>query len=75
MNWTPVLQKEQRYYTTRMQALKDADFVYVKNWSTYHDYGKMYTNDPEWMLTNEKLIAHQSCKSNALPSGETECGT
>ena len=36
-------------------ALKDADFVYVKNWSTYNDYGKMYTNDPEWMLTNEQL--------------------
>jgi N-succinyl-L-ornithine transcarbamylase len=36
-------------------ALKDADFVYVKNWSTYTDYGKIYNNDPEWMLTNEKL--------------------
>jgi N-succinyl-L-ornithine transcarbamylase len=36
-------------------ALKDADFVYVKNWSTYNDYGKIYCNDPEWMLTNEKL--------------------
>jgi N-succinyl-L-ornithine transcarbamylase len=36
-------------------ALKDADFVYVKNWSTYTDYGKIYCNDPEWMLTNEKL--------------------
>jgi N-succinyl-L-ornithine transcarbamylase len=39
------------------EALKDADFVYVKNWSTYTDYGKIYTNDPEWMLTNEKLKA------------------
>jgi N-succinyl-L-ornithine transcarbamylase len=37
------------------EALKDADFVYVKNWSTYNDYGKIYTNDPEWMLTSEKL--------------------
>src|SRR6187401_831774 len=37
------------------EALKDADFVYVKNWSTYTDYGKIYCNDPEWMLTNEKL--------------------
>ena len=37
------------------EALKDADFVYVKNWSTYKDYGKIYTNDPAWMLTNEKL--------------------
>lgn len=36
-------------------ALKDADFVYIKNWSTYKDYGKIYCNDPEWMLTNEKL--------------------
>ena len=36
-------------------ALKDADFVYVKNWSTFHDYGRVYCNDPEWMLTNEKL--------------------
>src|ERR1700743_959471 len=36
-------------------ALKDADFVYVKNWSTYNDYGKIYCNDPEWMLTAEKL--------------------
>jgi len=37
------------------EALKDADFVYVKNWSTYTDYGKIYCNDPEWMLTNEKM--------------------
>jgi N-succinyl-L-ornithine transcarbamylase len=37
------------------EALKGADFVYVKNWSTYSDYGKIYCNDPEWMLTNEKL--------------------
>lgn len=37
------------------EALKDADFVYVKNWSTYQDYGKIYCNDPGWMLTNNKL--------------------
>lgn len=37
------------------EALKDADFVYVKNWSTYNDYGKIYENDPKWMLTNEKI--------------------
>ena len=36
-------------------ALKDADFVYVKSWSTYTDYGRIYCNDPGWMLTNEKL--------------------
>lgn len=37
------------------EALKDADFVYVKNWSTFNDYGRIYCNDPSWMLTTEKL--------------------
>ncbi|CAN5451526.1 ornithine carbamoyltransferase [soil metagenome] len=44
------------------EALKDADFVYVKNWSTYVDYGKIYCNDPEWMLTNEKLQTTNKAK-------------
>jgi len=42
--------------------LKDADYVYVKNWSTYADYGKIYENDPEWMLTNEKLALTNNAK-------------
>ena len=37
------------------EALKDADFVYAKNWSNYHDYGKIVSEDENWMLTNEKL--------------------
>src|SRR5215813_4484545 len=36
------------------EALKDADFVYVKNWSTYNDYGKIYTNNPKWMLKKKR---------------------
>jgi N-succinyl-L-ornithine transcarbamylase len=44
------------------EALKDADYVYVKNWSTYTDYGKIYENDPEWMLTNEKLALTNNAK-------------
>ncbi len=49
-------------------ALKDADFVYVKNWSTYKDYGKIYTNDPEWMLTNEQLqLTNQAKIMHCLP--------
>lgn len=43
-------------------ALKDADFVYIKNWSTYTDYGKIYCNDPEWMLTNDKLATTNKAK-------------
>ena len=44
------------------KALKDADFVYVKNWSTYTDYGKIYESDPKWMLTNEKLRATNNAR-------------
>jgi N-succinyl-L-ornithine transcarbamylase len=43
-------------------ALKNADFVYVKNWSTYQDYGRIYCNDPEWMLTNEKILLTNHAK-------------
>jgi N-succinyl-L-ornithine transcarbamylase len=44
------------------EALKDADFVYVKNWSTYQDYGKIYCNDPGWMLTQAKLANTRNAK-------------
>jgi N-succinyl-L-ornithine transcarbamylase len=36
-------------------AIKDADYIYVKNWSSYTDYGKVFTEDPSWLLTNNKL--------------------
>jgi len=36
-------------------ALKDADFVYVKNWSNYNDYGKITSQDSDWMMTKDKL--------------------
>lgn len=44
------------------EALKEADYVYVKNWSTYTDYGKIYENDPRWMLTNKKLAITNNAK-------------
>jgi N-succinyl-L-ornithine transcarbamylase len=44
------------------EALMGADFVYVKNWSTYSDYGRIYCNDPRWMLTPEKLIHASNAK-------------
>ena len=50
------------------EALKGADFVYVKNWSTYNDYGKIYNNDPKWMLTADKLkTTHQAKVMHCLP--------
>jgi N-succinyl-L-ornithine transcarbamylase len=43
-------------------ALKDADYVYVKNWSSYEDYGKMSCNDPEWMLNKNKIALTNNAK-------------
>ncbi|WP_092466892.1 Rossmann-fold NAD(P)-binding domain-containing protein [Winogradskyella thalassocola] len=39
----------------QVDALKDADFVYVKNWSNYKDYGKILNQDENWMITKAKL--------------------
>lgn len=44
------------------EALKGADFVYVKNWSTYNDYGKIYTNDPKWMLKHKRWVHTNNAK-------------
>jgi N-succinyl-L-ornithine transcarbamylase len=43
-------------------ALKDADFVFVKNWSAYHEYGKVLCSDASWMLTNQKLAVTNDAK-------------
>ncbi|MDZ7934919.1 MAG: N-acetylornithine carbamoyltransferase [Emticicia sp.] len=37
------------------EALKDADFVYGKNWSSYNNYGQVLSQDPSWMITQEKM--------------------
>ncbi|WP_298545996.1 N-acetylornithine carbamoyltransferase [uncultured Aquimarina sp.] len=42
-------------------ALKDADFVYVKNWSSYNDYGKS-SQDQHWKITEEKMKLTNNAK-------------
>ena len=37
------------------EALQDADFVYVKNWSAFNEYGKILSTDERWMLTEAHL--------------------
>ena len=37
------------------EALQGADFVYVKNWSAFNDYGKILCTDERWMLTEAHL--------------------
>lgn len=50
------------------EALENADFVYVKNWSAYHDYGRILTTDPSWLLTNDRLqITNNAKVMHCLP--------
>jgi N-succinyl-L-ornithine transcarbamylase len=37
------------------EALQDADFVYVKNWSAFNEYGKILCTDERWMLKEAHL--------------------
>ncbi|MGM0581429.1 MAG: acetylornithine carbamoyltransferase [Bacteroidota bacterium] len=37
------------------KAVADADFVYVKNWSSYHDYGKLPKVEGDWLLQDYQL--------------------
>lgn len=37
------------------EALKGADYIYVKNWSSYKEYGQVLPFPEGWMLTNKKL--------------------
>ncbi len=48
--------------TDQDEALENADYVYVKNWSSYKDYGKIIFNDTNWMLTNKKLALTNNAK-------------
>lgn len=54
--------------TNQDRALEGADFVYVKNWSSYKDYGKVLSNDTSWMMTNQKLsFTNQASVMHCLP--------
>ena len=44
------------------KALEGADFVYVKNWSSYKDYGKVITMDSGWMLDGDLLSLTDNAK-------------
>lgn len=46
----------------QQEALQNADFVYVKNWSSYTDYGKVLCTDPSWMLTLDHLRCTRQAK-------------
>jgi N-succinyl-L-ornithine transcarbamylase len=44
------------------EAITDADFIYVKNWSAYEPYGQVMTGYDDWMMTNDKLKVTNDAK-------------
>jgi N-succinyl-L-ornithine transcarbamylase len=44
------------------EALSGADYIYVKNWSSYKEYGKVLTYPEGWMLNNDKLKGTNDAK-------------
>lgn len=44
------------------EAIKNADYIYVKNWSSYNDYGKIISNDASWMPDTRKLAITNNAK-------------
>lgn len=45
-------------YHNQQEALKDADFVYVKNWSSYENYGAMPKVEEDWLLKEDFVKAN-----------------
>lgn len=48
--------------TNQDEALKNADYIYVKNWSSYKDYGKIIPGNTDWMINNKKLSLTNNAK-------------
>jgi len=49
-------------------AFEDADFIYTKNWSALEPYGKILTEDANWMITADKMaLTNQAHFMHCLP--------
>jgi N-succinyl-L-ornithine transcarbamylase len=46
----------------QQEAIHNADFVYVKNWSSYQEYGKLVEGNDSWLLTNQSLASTNNAK-------------
>jgi N-succinyl-L-ornithine transcarbamylase len=51
----PEITKGVKIEYDQKKACENANFVYVKNWSSYSEYGKVLSEDSNWMMTKEKL--------------------
>lgn len=50
------------YEPDQDKALAGADFVYAKNWSSYHEYGQVLSKDRSWTVDENKMALTNNAK-------------
>jgi len=58
----PAFRKDVPVVHDQKAALEGADFVYVKNWSSYEEYGKVLSQDETWSISNQHLAVTNDAK-------------
>jgi len=58
----PAVRKNTEVTHNQDEALKNADFVYVKNWSSYESYGTILSEDKSWTFSEQKLKLTNNAK-------------
>lgn len=61
-NLNPAITKTTPVLHNQEQAFKDADIVYVKNWSSYEQYGQVLSQDASWQITADKMAKTNTAK-------------
>lgn len=58
----PEITKNSTIEYDQEKAFKNADFVYVKNWSSFKEYGRVMNSDSAWTITTEKMKLTNNAK-------------
>lgn len=58
----PEITKNSTIEHDQKKAFENADFVYVKNWSSFKEYGEVTNSDNAWMITSEKMKLTNNAK-------------
>jgi len=58
----PEITKDASIEYDQDKAFKNADFIYTKNWSSFVDYGKVISQDTNWMITKNKIKQTNNAK-------------
>jgi len=58
----PEITKNSTIEHNQEKAFENADFVYVKNWSSFKDYGRVMNSDSAWTINSEKMKLTNNAK-------------